>query len=386
MKKIRWEHLFKRTPSGIAIVLGNLFVIICALIFDWDLYPLVLFYWLENGVIGAINVIKMVTNQSGSGPYKIWLKILLTPFFCSHYFGFWVGHGIFVFSMFGKEGVLEGIQLPAAQDLLTIVIEQGLFWGLIGVVVSHLFSLISNYYSTGLYRDQTVFELMSGPYSRVIALHIFILLFGFILQTMGEPPGAIVLLAVMKTIADLVAHNAEHSKKTKEMRKLTAKAFEVSGDKPTAGVDRFAQLKPDYQRDEIAEKSAKRPMKIGCIAAFLIFAGVILIITLTEDSLPRPIRIGMLLTLLGSVVLAIASPIYATCRKVKCRRCHQEMKKIDTLCKSDDLTGLEKATHMMDSNIPPSKQQWCVCHRCKTYFLLLNRTNNQKPSEELLLE
>jgi hypothetical protein len=182
MKKLHWKDLFKRTPSGTAIVLGNVYVIVCAIVFGWELYPLVLLYWLENGVVGAINVVKMLTNQSGRGNLKTVLKLLLTPFFCLHYFGFWTVHGLFVFSFFGREAMAEEMQLPDLQTILEIVAAQGLLLALLGVVVSHTFSLITNYYRNGLYKRQVMQELMGAPYARVAVLHIFIIAGGFIVQ------------------------------------------------------------------------------------------------------------------------------------------------------------------------------------------------------------
>ena len=373
MKRIRWKDLFKRTPSSVAILLGNVFVIVCALVFKWGVFPLVLLYWLENGLIGVVNVIKMVTNDSGSGPTKIWLKVIMAPFFCFHYFGFWVAHGVFVFAMFGGEGSFQST-LPSVNDVLAVVVEWGLLWALVGAIISHVFSLVYNYYYVGLYRRQTMTELMGAPYARVAVLHMFIIACGFIVQSFGEPFGAILLLTVMKTVADLVAHNVEHSEKTEEMRDRTQKAFEVmSRGRPTAEVDAFARQHPGYRRDGIAEKSLHRPMKIGCLAAILIFVGLVLVLKFAEGFLPRPIRLGILIF---SIVLAFASPVYSIFRKVRCKVCHDEMEKVDTICEMEDLTGMEKAGHVMSPKESMPHEIWWACRRCKTYCFAFKKADD----------
>ena len=48
------------------------------------------------------------------------------------------------------------------------------------------------------------------PYTRVIILHVVVLVGGFLVMLLGQPLPALVLLVVLKTGFDLRAHLAEH--------------------------------------------------------------------------------------------------------------------------------------------------------------------------------
>jgi hypothetical protein len=53
---------------------------------------------------------------------------------------------------------------------------------------------------------------MMQPYSRVVVLHLTVLFGGWLVMAIGSPLPALVLLAVIKTAADLRAHQAERRK------------------------------------------------------------------------------------------------------------------------------------------------------------------------------
>jgi hypothetical protein len=170
----------------------------------------------------------------------------------------------------------------------------------------------------------------------------------------------------MKTAGDLIAHNAEHSKKTEELRDITAKAYELMETQPSGGPDAFAREHPGYRRDLIAEKNFMRPMKIGCLTALGVFLALIAVLYLNKDLIPRPAKLGILFF---SVALAIASPFYSYYRRIKCPVCYANMVRGLTDCAMDDLTGMEKAGIAMSPGKIMPKQGWCACFKCKTYFL-----------------
>jgi hypothetical protein len=55
-------------------------------------------------------------------------------------------------------------------------------------------------------------QQMMEPYSRVVVLHVTILAGGFLADSLGAPLAALVLLIVLKTVIDLLAHLREHRK------------------------------------------------------------------------------------------------------------------------------------------------------------------------------
>src|SRR5262249_13770895 len=86
--------------STAALVVANATPLFCVLVLHWQVFPLLLLYWLENVVVGIFNVLRMaVADPHDPGS---WIgKLFMIPFFCVHYGMFCFVHGIFVFALFG---------------------------------------------------------------------------------------------------------------------------------------------------------------------------------------------------------------------------------------------------------------------------------------------
>jgi len=129
----------------------------------------------------------------------------MTAFFSVHYGLFCMVHGEFVVNLFGgKDDSLE--QAPM------IILASGLKWALLALVISHAFSMLSNYYLRGEYKRLSVSEVMFMPYKRIIVLHVFIIFGAMALQSFGVTQLGLIALAIIKILADLMAHNMEHKK------------------------------------------------------------------------------------------------------------------------------------------------------------------------------
>ena len=192
----------KLSTSSLALIVGNLIPVIGVLFFNWQLFPLILLYWLENVVIGIFNAFKMLSCSSSESFVQ---RIFMTLFFSVHYGMFCFGHGTFVVDLFG--GDLDSI--PAA---LKIITQNGLQLALIALVVSHGFSFIQNFLMRGEYKEMSVSEVMFSPYKRIIVLHVFIIFGGMALQAFGVTQTGLIVLALVKIVADLMAHKIEHNK------------------------------------------------------------------------------------------------------------------------------------------------------------------------------
>src|SRR5438105_702833 len=136
-------------------------------------------------------------------------KLFLIPFFVVHFGMLTYIHGVLVLALFGPKGT-------APFDLLGTVPQairaNHLGWAVVSLVVSHGLSLYWNYLGNGEYQRASLNALMMQPYSRVVVLHLTVLFGGWIVMAVGSPLLALVLLAVVKTAADLRAHTAERRK------------------------------------------------------------------------------------------------------------------------------------------------------------------------------
>jgi hypothetical protein len=209
-------------PSAWVLIAVNLGLIAGVIVWDWKVFDIVFLYWVENLVIGVINVLKMITAKpaSGTDPGQKRLhqikpgrggttKLFLIPFFIVHYGMFCFGHGVFIFFLFADDKMAAGDQgALGAWDLLT----GGMLLAIGLLAASHLFSFLRNFIAAGEFRRTHPAALMTRPYGRIIALHITIIFGAFLTEALGSPLGLLVILMVLKTSVDLAMHQAERQK------------------------------------------------------------------------------------------------------------------------------------------------------------------------------
>jgi hypothetical protein len=98
------------TLSALLLVAVNLIPLIGVAFWGWSLMLILVLYWVESGIVGAINVMKIAAARGvglGIGGRGITIRIngfagglargALIGFFIFHYGMFWVVHGVFVF-------------------------------------------------------------------------------------------------------------------------------------------------------------------------------------------------------------------------------------------------------------------------------------------------
>jgi hypothetical protein len=227
--------------SAIALIAANMLPLLGVIFLGWDAFSIVVLYWFENVVIGAINVLKMITcspsetaidwSKFGS-PEKIaeikkhlegqegavekvklfhhGAKFFLVPFFAFHYGFFCFVHGIFVFALFGHDDFGGGFgPFGPLGNLFTVFREQRLWWAAAALAASHLYSFFVNYLGRGEYKRVFVVWLMFQPYARVVVLHVAILFGGFVAMMLGSNVGVLAILVIGKTVLDLHFHLLE---------------------------------------------------------------------------------------------------------------------------------------------------------------------------------
>lgn len=206
-------------PTSVyVLVLTNLVPIFGVLYFGWDLFSLLLLYWLENGVVGFYNIFKIILAQgkpkeektawSALGGLRIRSKFILAPLFVFHFGGFMLGHLIALVALFlayltsfTPEELWGKVMVELAVPVLL------LFW-------SHGFSFFTNFIGRQEYQHVWVVEQMMRPYQRIIVMHITIIAAAFATKFFGHLRFAIVILVLIKTFIDVQAHVREHTRPT----------------------------------------------------------------------------------------------------------------------------------------------------------------------------
>jgi hypothetical protein len=219
-----WERL--RT-SVAALVLANLVPFVGVLALGWELHSLLVVYWLESAVVGALTIPKMVRAADPDAPARpdsfagladlagaedgtVALVSLVAlfgriAFFCVHYGLFWVVHGAFV------------LRFPTFFADLAWASPRVVATGAVGLLVSHVVSYRRDYVAGREYEQTTPEELMSAPYRRVLVLHLTVLGGAVGAAAVGVPLAALALMVVVKTALDLRGYWREHVRTTRRL-------------------------------------------------------------------------------------------------------------------------------------------------------------------------
>jgi hypothetical protein len=230
--------------SALVLIAANCLPLFGVLFLGWDAFAIVVLYWSENVVIGAINVLKMITC-SPNGQLLVWgdvdpndklnrermersrgdavnvlrlanhaSKFFFVPFFIFHYGLFCFVHGVFIFAIFSREsggfGPFGGID-----NLLHVFSQEHLWWCVAALAASHLWSFAVNYIGRGEFRRTAIPILMFQPYARIVVLHIAILLGGFVAFALGNNFFVLLLLIAGKTLLDLGLHLTERERNSR---------------------------------------------------------------------------------------------------------------------------------------------------------------------------
>ncbi len=190
-------------PSVFVLAAANLVPLGGVLFLRWEVFPILLIFWMENLIVGGFNVLKLLLAQWDAAA-----KVFLIPFFCLHYGLFCLVHGVLLFALFGRDALSHpGFAGPA--ELWQVLTRQHLYWAVIGLAISHGISFRQNFLRAGESLRATAPDLMLAPYSRVVMLHGTLLLGGFLVLGLGSPTWALTLLVLLKTGVDLRAHLRE---------------------------------------------------------------------------------------------------------------------------------------------------------------------------------
>lgn len=234
----------KYRASAWALIAANSLPLFGVLFFSWDTFSIVFLYWLENVIIGCVNVLKMITcrpdpnaidwsqfntndqfqseleklKKNGTLEKALMVnhasKLFMVPFFMVHYGLFCFVHGAFIFVIFGREAGGFG-PFGGFDNLMDVFSREHLWLAALALAASHLWSFFVNYLGHGEYRRTAVPLLMFQPYARIVVLHMAILLGAFFAFTLGSNAVVLIVLIIGKTMLDLSLHLRERLRNTK---------------------------------------------------------------------------------------------------------------------------------------------------------------------------
>lgn len=213
---VAWYRVGSSYGALIALILANLIPLAGVIFLGWSVWQILIIYWLENGIVGLYNVLKMQKAEgtdeasatvtiNGRRPVGD-AKSSLIPFFCLHYGIFWTVHGVFVLTLplFGSMATGGESSLGTTPDPLVLVIA------VIALLISHGVSYWFNFIGGGEYKRVSAAGQMFKPYGRLVALHLTIIFGAIAISITGAAIVALAILVLLKLALDIGLHLAEH--------------------------------------------------------------------------------------------------------------------------------------------------------------------------------
>ena len=189
--------------SGFVLILANIVPIIGVLFFDWAPMDVIFIYWLETLFVGFFNIIKMIF-----APEKfIIYKFIFIPLFILIFGAFQVFQGVFILK------VIPYLIQQFTGEYIEIVIlgyADYLFWPSLALLLSHLFSLIWNFFLMKEYKTADMSILMVKPVPRVFFQQCIAVFGCFGLLISNSPFVLMILVILAKIYIDLKAHLKSH--------------------------------------------------------------------------------------------------------------------------------------------------------------------------------
>jgi Family of unknown function (DUF6498) len=212
--KIGWlatlNPRFLTAPSTLVLIAANLLPLYGVIFWGWDLYGLMVLYWMETGIIGFFALVRMAMAAGLAA-------IVLVPFFVVHFGGFMAGHIFFITVLFRGIGDNDGIEsIPNA--VLSLIFAQGLWAAFLALFISHSVSFVLNVWRPA--RDarraqpggaakpdkKDAGSYMMAPYGRIVVMHLTIIFGAFLIQAFQTKTAAFLLLVILKVTFDIIAH------------------------------------------------------------------------------------------------------------------------------------------------------------------------------------
>jgi hypothetical protein len=223
---------FRPTAALPALLVANVLPLIGVFLAGWDVTALVLLYWAENGIVGAMTVLKMLTLRESSFGNKLAVVCLTIPFTCAHYGGFWIMHGFALIHLFKLGGLPPEVEMLGEHEVLEVLLAPlvmarnvvaeiwghrpyGLEWGLACLGAGHVVSFAKNFIAGGERARLAAGQLMVHPYLRVFLGTVVVLAGGWAAESGTVRPGVAVLSAIvlLKLVADTLSYLVSHGRR-----------------------------------------------------------------------------------------------------------------------------------------------------------------------------
>lgn len=194
-----------------SVGVSNLVPLVGVLFFGWDLPSILVMYWIETGVVGLINVLRIrksttlhlqstgdhaaegsIDRAQGAGGW------LLPALWLVAYGSFWVILGSVVVQI--ADG---GFYAGASRTGWTGASSSVIAWGTLSLVGGQMVAYVLGYVVGRRYLTVTSLELLRDPFVRIFVILATIVAGGAGIALAGSPVGFLGAMVVAKTAVEI---------------------------------------------------------------------------------------------------------------------------------------------------------------------------------------
>jgi hypothetical protein len=201
--------------SAPILVASNVAPLLGVIYLDWNVFHVLFLMWCETLALGVVNLLRIASATGDESRALHFAKPFAMAIFAAHYGIFIVALGQMLLTLLGEPelGWRPGEFGPDFFGPPFYALAQlwpALNIAFIAMCASHLASYFINDLWHKEYQRTKIIDTMKKPYQRLIPVHIAMCFGAIAVEGSGAPLGLLVLLAALKTVADLLAHLREH--------------------------------------------------------------------------------------------------------------------------------------------------------------------------------
>ena len=189
----------------LGIVIGNLIPVGGVLFLGWDAVQILILYWVENLVIGALTLPRILAARGETPAAEGQGKDspgCLGLFFTFHYGMFCLGHGIFAFILAHDFIKTEGV--GAANAWARTFGSPDFWWAALALALVNLVMQVREWWMPKLWRTASPTMEMFRPYGRIAVLHVTVLAGAWLMARYNAPAYAVLFLCLGKMLLELI--------------------------------------------------------------------------------------------------------------------------------------------------------------------------------------
>jgi hypothetical protein len=205
----------------------DLFPIYGVLAFGWNAVPLVMLYWMENLIAGALTLPRIVISGASYGAVGLFAGLAMSLFFVFHFGLFCFVHGTFLMAFIGFN---DGTLADQSTFMLDIggMFQFGMNSGLhveyfvYAIIAFQVLVLVWEFLIKGEWKDTNPMAEMFAPYGRIIVLHLAIFGGAFALFLLGQPLIGVLALILFRAVYGVVTNSKDAFKFDSDFNKTAA--------------------------------------------------------------------------------------------------------------------------------------------------------------------